>query len=119
MQVVPSDEGCSRISRDDYRLGLRWHLGLPILSQDLDGAKCPACGATVDVFGDHLMCCRKNNFYGRHFAVQEAFITMAQAGDQPYAREVSLNRHNSHPRAPLTAQQISCRRHGMLVWTQL
>ena len=51
----------------------------------------------MDVYGDHLLCCRRNNFYGRHFAVQEAFIAMAQAGDQPFRREVALSRSNSHP----------------------
>ena len=95
MQVVPSDEGVNTIPRDEYRLGLRWTLGLPVLGQDHEGAKCQACGNTVDIHGDHLMCCRKNNFYGRHFAVQEAFITMAQAGDQPYKREVALSTHNA------------------------
>ena len=97
MQVVPDDECRTRICAEDYRLGVRWTLGLPILSQDHEGARCPACHEQVDVYGDHLLCCRRNNFYGRHFAVQEAFISMAQAGDQPFRREAALTRSNEHP----------------------
>ena len=100
MQVVPTDAGQGLIKAEDYRLGLRWVLGLPLLGQDKEGAKCPACGACVDVFGDHLLCCRRNNFYGRHFAVQESFISMAQAGDQPFMREVQLARANAVPNGP-------------------
>ena len=100
MQVIPSDEGSNRIPRDEYRIALRWTLDLPMLGQAQDGATCPACHSQVDIYGDHLMCCRKNNFYGRHFAVQEAFITMAQAADQPYEREVALPAHNSIPHGP-------------------
>ena len=100
MQVTPSDEGCNRIPQDEYRLGLRWALGLPVLSQEHDGASCPACGKSVDIFGDHLMCCRRNNFYGRHFAVQEAFITMAQAANQPLQREAALPHFNSRSSGP-------------------
>ena len=100
MQVVPEDETTNYIKAEDYRLGLRWSLGLPLLSQEQEGAKCPACGTKVDVFGDHLLCCRRNNFYGRHFAVQESFASMAQAGDQPFRREVMLNKANNHPDGP-------------------
>ena len=97
MQVVPEDETTNKIKAEDYRLGLRWSLGMPLLSPDQDGATCPACGTKVDVFGDHLLCCRRNNFYGRHFAVQESFASMAQAGDQPFRREVTLSKANSLP----------------------
>ena len=92
MQVSAFDEGPSRISPDEYRLALRWHLGLPILPQDQEGATCPACGDPADTLGDHLLCCRRNNFYTRHFAVQETFISMAQAGDLSFGREVSLTK---------------------------
>ena len=97
MQVTPLDGSTSTISAEDYRLGLRWVLGLPLLGQHRDGAECPACGQKVDVFGDHLLCCRRNNFYGRHFAVQEAFVAMAQAGDQPFQREAQLAKRNAVP----------------------
>ena len=94
MQVTHMDEGHTIISPDEYRLGLRWMLGLPILSPDGEEATCPACGVMVDVYGDHLLCCRKNNYYGRHFAVQESFAAMAQAGGQPFVREAPLTKAN-------------------------
>ena len=94
MQVTHMDEGPSIIGPDEYRLGLRWMLGLPILRPNGEDATCPACGLVVDVFGDHLLCCRRNNFYGRHFAVQESFAAMAQAGGQPFVREAPLTKEN-------------------------
>ena len=97
MQVVPIDGSVTTISAEDYRLGLRWVLGLPLLGQHRDGAECPACSQKVDVFGDHLLCCRRNNFYGRHFVVQESFVAMAQAGDQPFQREAPLLTQNRMP----------------------
>ena len=90
MQVVPAEGSRTIISAEDYRLGLRWVLGLPLLGQDKEGAECPACGQQVDIYGDHLLCCRRNNYYGRHYAVQESFVSMAQAGDQPFLREAPL-----------------------------
>ena len=93
MQVVHMDAGPSVISPDEYRLGLRWLLGLPILNPET--ATCPACGLVVDIHRDHLLCCRRNNYYGRHFAVQESFAAMAQAGGQPYVREAPLTRANT------------------------
>ena len=41
------------------------------------------------------MCCKKNNFYGRHFAVQEAMAWMALSGSQPFLREAAVSKHNA------------------------
>ena len=97
MQVVPDEEITNNIKAEDYRMGLRWSLGLPLLSQKQDGATCPACGTKVDVFGDHLLCCRRNNFYSRRFTVQESFAAMTQAWGQPFRREVQLTKTNTRP----------------------
>ena len=60
MQVVHMDEGPAIISPEEYRIGVRWHLGIPQLPQSTGtDASCPACHALVDVYGDHLLCCRK------------------------------------------------------------
>ena len=98
MQVVHMDEGPARISPEEYRICVRWHLGVPQLPQ-VNGAdaSCPACHTPVDVYGDHLLCCWKNNFYGRHFAVQESLVAMAQAGDMAFAREAALPLSNQEP----------------------
>ena len=100
MQAAPADSACTIIRAEDYRLGLRWHLGLPVLSVENDKSECPACKEQVDIFGDHLLCCRRNNFYGRHYAVQEALISMAQSGDQPFLREAPLNKANNRTPGP-------------------
>ena len=34
MQIVPNEDDQTRISAADYRMGLRWSLGLPLLSQE-------------------------------------------------------------------------------------
>ena len=94
MQVTDMDDGSSVVRPDDYRLGLKWLLGLPVLSPEGESATCPACGNEVDIYGDHLLCCRRNNYYGRHFAVQESLATMAQAGGQPFVREAPLTKTN-------------------------
>ena len=92
MQVVHMDEGTGCVRPEQYRLGLKWLLGVPVIASDCEGMPCPACGNAVDVFGDHLLCCRRNNFYGRHFAVQEALLTIAQVGGQPFVREAPMPR---------------------------
>ena len=100
MQVVHLDEGTGRIDPAEYRLGLKWLLGVPIIPADCVGTPCPACATPMDHHGDHLLCCRKNNFYGRHFAVQEALITIAQAGGQPFVREAPLTDASTNLRGP-------------------
>ena len=50
------------------------------------------CGETADVFGDHMVCCHRNNFYGRHYAVQEAFATMDLSGGQPFVQEAPMKK---------------------------
>ena len=94
------DEGTGRIDPAEYRLGMKWLLGVPIVPIDCVGIPCPACGTSMDHFGDHLLCCRKNNFYGRHFAVQEALIAIAQSGGQPFVREAPLTDASSTIRGP-------------------
>ena len=87
MQVTYFDPGGGLIRPEEYRLGLRWHLGLPVLAEE---TVCPACGQVCDTLGDHLVCCRRNNYYGRHFAVQESLAAMATAGGQSFIREAPL-----------------------------
>ena len=97
IRVVHMDEGPARISPEDYRIGVRWQLGIPLLPLTLEAAICPVCNSPADVFGDHLLCCRRNNFYGRHFAVQEALVGMAQAADLSFVREAALPKSNQGP----------------------
>ena len=41
----------------------------------------------VDSFGDHLLCCRRNNFAPRHNRVKEAFFELLRAAGQGVAKE--------------------------------
>jgi hypothetical protein len=77
------------INDADYRLLLRWWLGLPILpvGQTLPG--CPLCGDAVDPFGDHLVCCEKNGNARRHNALRDAFFDVLVASAIPSAKEVA------------------------------
>ena len=76
---------------DSYRVGLRWWLGLPLLKEDLTHpVSCPGCLVQVDCFGDHLLCCPRNNYTRRHQAVQEAIVSVVSEAAQPFAREVPI-----------------------------
>ena len=60
-----------------------------------DNAKCPACDASMDPFGDHLLCCNKNNFSRRHNAVQTILTDAMHAARVAHQREVPLPKHNA------------------------
>jgi hypothetical protein len=49
MAITASQAYHTAIFSSQFRLGLKWWLGLPIVS---DGTSCPECQAAVDVFGD-------------------------------------------------------------------
>ena len=92
MSVKPSQPLQTLIPPDQYRLGLRWWLGLPIVEAPSSGAsvKCVGCDGDVDIFGDHLLCCRRNNFQKRHTAVQEAIANMLTDCGQGFSLEVPV-----------------------------
>jgi hypothetical protein len=70
MGVIPNTNLFTLIPSDTYRLALRWWLGMPILEHTPETlVTCPGCLAPLDVFGDHLLCCPRNNFNRRHAAV--------------------------------------------------
>jgi hypothetical protein len=87
MNGVPGDTRLV-VSPEEYRIGLRWWMGVPLLSNP---GTCPACGEPADCHGDHFVCCNRNNYYGRHFAVQEGLMGLLAAGGQGYRREVALS----------------------------
>ena len=88
MAVTPSHSLRTEIPSDLYRLGLKWWLGLPLASSTREAAQCPGCGATVDVFGDHLLCCQRNNFSKRHNAVQACLANILTECGQGFTTEV-------------------------------
>ena len=91
MTAIPNPSLHTIILPEDYTLGLRWWLGLPVLpSGNTAPRSCPGCAKPIDVMGDHLLCCARNNYALRHTAVQEALSeTLTQSG-QLFRREVPL-----------------------------
>ena len=60
----------------EYRLLLRWWLGMPILPVGVTLPGCPLCRGSIDPFGDHLVCCEQNGSTQRHNAFRNAFHEM-------------------------------------------
>jgi len=77
---------------DKYKMALRWWLGIPLNTPADPGGSitCPGCRSEVDMFGDHLLCCRRNNYVSRHMAVQDMLASLLQEGGQGVAKEVQI-----------------------------
>ena len=90
MSVAPNAAIRSLIPSSLYRLGLRWWLGCPLMEAADGDLKCPGCSAVVDVFGDHLLCCRRNNFLHRHTALQEGLAVILTEAGQPFTKEAVI-----------------------------
>ena len=71
MQVVPNEGLRLSFSGSEYRILLRWWLGIPLLSGDA-AQPCPLCSEPMDAFGDHLVNCSKNHKTERHNNVRNA-----------------------------------------------
>ena len=92
MSVPPNIHLHYTMPSDQYKTLLRWWLGVPLnVPPDPGGhIKCPGCQAEIDVFGDHLLCCRRNNFITRHMAVQDTLAILLQEGGQGVTKEVPI-----------------------------
>ena len=96
MHVAPHPALDTVMGHAEYQLGLRWWLGLPLVADMADGEVCPKCHTTVlDPFGDHLMCCRQNNFSARHGALQDSLLLVLGMAKQPAEREQPLRQANA------------------------
>ena len=96
MHVAPHPGLDTVMGHAEYQLGLRWWLGLPLVPDMADGEVCPKCHATaLDRFGDHLMCCRQNNFSARHGALQDSLLLVLGIAKQPAEREQPLRQANA------------------------
>ena len=73
-----------------YALLLRWHLGEPLVVDATAGRPCGACGAPVDVFGDHAVSCGKVGFGPRHRGIQDFLCRMLARAHLPHAREAHV-----------------------------
>ena len=63
---------------------------MPLLPSRWQGAPCPLCHQTLDVLGDHMVCCAKNNLKHRHSVIQGALVDLAHLAGIPVAMEVPL-----------------------------
>ena len=95
MAVTPSNQLHTSINSATYRLGLKWWLGIPIVTGS--NATCPGCSAPVDIWRDHLLLCPRINYAKRHNAVQEALACVLDDSGQGYSREVALPQAGLRP----------------------
>ena len=89
MSVLPSRALRTDIHDADYRLLLRWWLGLPLLPVGRTLPGCPLCGEPVDPFGDHFVCCKQNGSTRRHNALRDAIFDVLVSASIPSAKEVT------------------------------
>ena len=89
MCVPPSPGLHTVIPADEYRLAVKWWLGLRLIEEPR-GSRCPGCTQVIDMFGDHLLCCPRNNYTKRHAAVQEALVSCLVECGQGVEKEKEL-----------------------------
>ena len=89
MCVPPSKPLHTVIPSDEYRLAMKWWLGIPLI-EDKRGLRCPGCHQIVDRYGDHLLCCLRNNHSRKHAAVQEAVVSCLVECGQAVRKEEHL-----------------------------
>lgn len=78
LNTVPCPALGLHLSDLEFRLCLRYWLGLPMSSED--DAQCPVCEVNVDVMGDHLVTCRGNgDLIHRHDSLWNVIHSAAQS----------------------------------------
>ena len=89
MSVLPSRALRTDIPDVDYRVLLRWWLGLPLLPTGCTLPGCPMCGKPVDPSGDQFVCCMRNGPSRRHNALRDAIFNALVQSAIPAAKEVT------------------------------
>ena len=92
MAARPSNANKTIIPPHYYKLSLKWWLGLPVCPPN---TPCPFCKEIMDVSGDHLVCCKHNNFTKRHSAIQNVLLDSLSSAHIPHVREAPLQAHNA------------------------
>ena len=88
MEVTPSTALGTKFTGCEYRLLLRWWVGLPLLTGA--ATDCPCCGQTMDVYGDHLVSCKFNQPTQRHHAVRDALAQVLRDNGLACRIEVAI-----------------------------
>jgi hypothetical protein len=74
--ALPNKALRTEIPDIEFRLLLRWWLGIPILPTGATLPRCPLCMGSIDPFGDHFVGCEQNRCTQRHNAFRDAFHAM-------------------------------------------
>ena len=77
--AVPSaEDGDTLIRPRAFRIACRLRLGVPVWDK---GASCPCCMQTLDIYGDHAICCSTNgDLIVRHNRTRDLIDKIAREG---------------------------------------
>ena len=67
----------------EFKYLLRWRLGMPLIQNGPNIEACGKCGEVLDVYGDHAVTCKRNNFHTRRQLVVEALARVLTSADIP------------------------------------
>ena len=70
---------------------LRWRLWIPLIENGPNIEACGKCDEVLDVYGDHAVTRKQNNFHTRHQLVVDALARVLTSADIPLEREVAIN----------------------------
>ena len=90
LEICPTETLGLRLQPDEFIILLKWWLGLPLLPPD-QYAECSSCGEPLDIFGDHLLCCRKAGLIQRHNAVVQSLWHHCTAAGLHATPKVSID----------------------------
>ena len=76
--TLPSAGLRTRVGTPQWQCLLKWWLGVPLLPGDQAGTPCPKCQTPMDLHGDHVVCCAKNDIQRRHVALQQALADLVR-----------------------------------------
>ena len=111
LRTLPSKAMRTEIPDTDYRLLLRWWLGLPILPVGVPLPGCPLCRGSIDPFGDHFVCCEQNGCSRRcHPRDVRPLRHCGGEGGRMSGRQAA-SRHPAHPVVTWTACGCGLRLH--------
>ena len=87
LSALPSASLGLCLAPAEFRVLVRWWLGLPQLSET---SACPICGHTRNALGDHAMGCLSGGVTRRHNLVRDEIVKLSRFCGFTVQREVSL-----------------------------
>jgi hypothetical protein len=91
LSAYPSEALGLHFGDEEFRLLLKFHLGLPVMHVEETGCACEDCGEPLDIFGDHAVSCRMAGAYSRHNQVASSLEAIAKAAGFVTHREVPVD----------------------------